>query len=575
MNLEESRTWQELPGIEPLQSVPLVAHGNSLIRVGGMRATNEAGQDSDLVSVAEVARYHISSQTWTRLPDLPEARSSHDAVVVGDTLYVIGGWRLEGSMDDGTWQSKGLALDLGRPNATWKEFDVPFERRALAIAVAGERLVIIGGMDADGQHSRRVDIYDVGTRTWTRGPDFPASGFGVSAIGVGTTAYASGMDGTVQMLVQGGDAWQPLTKLVFPRFFHRLVRGSDTEILAVGGILGMKPSDRVRQIERVALRQDSRGPRVMKWTLAAPGPAKNRQGVFLRKNTLYVFGGNNSLEQHDFEPENFIDNAFKLHIGTLSWEPMKSYPVKRQTMQTELDDKQTFGIAVGGFGHDGEKARTHAESFLYDFDEDTWTPRPGTLAVARSQFGLIRVGDELWIFGGLDYDPSRAESERFRHPESVLVSSISKPEAPFVDRGFKLPRPRRALGGALLDGRYYLVGGMRENFQLVEACDVFEFATKTWTTIAAPQKTRISPELVALGGKLYLASGATLEDGDMVPEASIEVYDPATNTWSVLIEKLPIDTTHMRMFAFRDRLLIYTAQNEAAEVHLLVVDPGM
>ena len=31
---------------------------------------------------------------WQPLPDLPEPRSSHDAVVIGDRLFVAGGWQL-------------------------------------------------------------------------------------------------------------------------------------------------------------------------------------------------------------------------------------------------------------------------------------------------------------------------------------------------------------------------------------------------------------------------------------------------------------------------------------------------
>ena len=332
----------------------------------------------------------------------------------------------------------------------------------------------------------------------------------------------------------------------------------------------MKPSDRMRQIERIPLDREDRGPRFMRWTLASPGPARNRQGVFLRKSTLHLFGGNSSLEQHAFEPENFLTDARKLHIGTLSWEPMKPYPVKRQAIQTEMDDKQRVGVATGGFGHDGQKARPHAESFVYGFDSDTWTARPGTLPVARSQFELVRVGDELWVFGG----HSGVVDGSFRFPDAVLVSKIDDPGAPFVDSGVKLPRSRRAFGGALLDGRYYLVGGMGKELQVVDTCDVFDMKKRTWSTIPAPHKNRIAPRVVAIGGKLYVAGGATLVDDEAIPEPSIEVYDPGTNTWSVLIDKLPIDTTHMHMFAFRDRLLIYTAHNEDARVHIMIVDPN-
>ncbi|MCG8417377.1 MAG: hypothetical protein MJE77_05470 [Proteobacteria bacterium] len=573
LNLARASGWEQLPGIEPLQSVALTAHGDALIRVGGMRAQNRSDQPENLQSVTEVARFRPSIGRWAAMPSLPEGRSSHDAVALGNTLYVLGGWQLVDG-DEKKWHSTGLALNLDDPSSQWEAFDVPFERRALAVAAVGDHLVAIGGMSSDGEPSRRVDIYDVKAKSWSRGPDYPASPFGIGAVGTDEYAYASGGDGTVYRLSVGNGRWEMVKKLRFPRFFHRLVRTSQNEIVVVGGILGMSSKSRVRHVERVSVGPGSTTPRITRWTLTAPGPAKNRQGIFLRGNTLYVFGGNNSLEQHDFESDNFLTHAHKLHLGMLKWEPMKPYPVPRQTMQTVVSQRSDVGISVGGFGHDGKAARTHAESYLYDFDGDIWTPRSGALPVPRSQFGLTRHGGELWVFGGLDYDPSRADSDHFRHLKPVLVAKAGDASAPFIDSGVELPQPRRAFGGALLDGRYYLIGGMRDGFQLVDACDVFEFATKTWHTIPAPRRTRLSPQLVALGGKLYLAGGsARFDGGKLRPDRSIEVYDPASKKWSVLVDELPILTKHMRMLAFHGKLLIYTAHTESDEIHLLLVDP--
>src|SRR5690606_10074640 len=82
MRLDGDHTWEALPGVEPLQSVALVAHDDSIVRVGGMRASNRAGEPEALRSVAESARYRPDTGTWEPLPDLPEGRSSHDAVVL-------------------------------------------------------------------------------------------------------------------------------------------------------------------------------------------------------------------------------------------------------------------------------------------------------------------------------------------------------------------------------------------------------------------------------------------------------------------------------------------------------------
>jgi N-acetylneuraminic acid mutarotase len=575
-------TWEDLPGVEPLQSVALVAHRDFLVRVGGMRATNAPGEPEHLVSTAEVARYRPGDARWEPLPPLPDHRSSHDAVVLDGTLYVLGGWRLEGGSHGASWPRDGLALNLGeldQPDRQprWRSFPVPFQRRGLAVAAVAGRVVAIGGMDPDGEMSRRVDVYDPRTGAWTRGPDYPAPAFGVAAAAVGDRIYASAMDGTVYSLAPREERWQAVTTLAFPRYFHRL-QAVDGELLAIGGMLGVRQGGRVRAIERLAL-AETRAPSIARFTLDAPGPAKNRQGVFLRDSTLYVFGGNRSLEQHDFEPDSFLAEGHKLQLGALAWQPMAEFPIRRQTMQTIVGpkgDAGDAGFAVGGFGHDGKVARTFSETFVYDFEDDAWQPRPGTLPAPRSQFGLAQHQGQLWVFGGLDYDPNRSSpSDEFRHPLNVLKAPLADAAAGFQNAGIDLPQPRRAFGGALLGDRYYLVGGMRENFQLVTSCDVYDFATKAWATIPAPRHTRISPQLVALGGKLYLAGGVSNRGGDdSSPDPSIEVFDPKTGRWSVLIEELPVVTNHMRMLPYGDHLLLYSAHSPDDEVHVLLVHPG-
>jgi hypothetical protein len=564
--------WEDLPGVEPLQSVALVSHPGYLVRAGGMRATNAPGQPSHLVSTAEVARYRPGAARWEPLPPLPDARSSHDAVVLDDTLYVIGGWRLEGTDEHARWHSDGLALDLDEPGARWRSFPAPFQRRGLAAAAMAGRLVVIGGMEPDGDFSQQVDIYDPEAGTWTRGPDYPEPGFGVAATTVGDRVYASGMGRTVYSLAPGEARWQRVTSLAFPRIFHRLQVAGD-QLVAIGGIAGA--AGRVRAIERVTL-SGARAPGVTRFTLDAPGLAKNRQGIFLRDGVLHVFGGNRSLAQHDFGPDDFLREAHALRLGSLSWAPMAPFPVARHNMQAAVAADPAIGVAVGGFGHDGKVARSFAESFVYDFDDETWQARPGTLPTPRSQFGLAVHQGQLWVFGGLDYDPTRKDtSDEMRHPRAVLRAPLADTSAGFQNAGVDLPQGRRGFGGALLGDRYYLVGGMGDGFQIITGCDVYDFKTRTWSTIPAPRRTRISPQLVALDGKLYLAGGVSGPDGNnLSPDPSIEVFDPATGRWSVLIEQLPIATNHMRMFAYGDRLLLYTAHSEEREVHIQLVDPG-
>ena len=101
-----------------------------------------------------------------------------------------------------------------------------------------------------------------------------------------------------------------------------------------------------------------------------------------------------------------------------------------------------------------------------------------------------------------------------------------------------------------------MVGGMAENFAPVNECDVYTFESESWSTFPCPA-VRISPQLAALGGKLYLAGGSMLGEGEPVPNASIEVYDPGFASWSTLLPEIPIDPRHLSMRVYRHALRIF------------------
>lgn len=103
----------------PGPGAPLVAHGRHVYRIGGMAARNHPGEPGDLHSKARVDRFDVVRGEWETFPALPEPRSSHDAVVAGDHLYVGGGWKLSGSFR-GEWLATLLRIDLRNPAAGWE-----------------------------------------------------------------------------------------------------------------------------------------------------------------------------------------------------------------------------------------------------------------------------------------------------------------------------------------------------------------------------------------------------------------------------------------------------------------------
>ncbi len=241
--------WQELAGGPALQGMNLAAHGGKIYRVGGMDPRNKPGDPAENFSVTSAACYDPATNTWSDLPPIPEPRSSHDVAVVGDTLYVVGGWNMLGH-DGEDWADTMFALDLADPAAGWKTLPQPFERRALIAAVDEGKLYVIGGFTEEEEVSRRVDIFDPATGTWSTGPELPGeplNGFAPAACTVGGLVHVSVADGSVHRLAETGCHWQPVASVV-PRIVHRAVADGDDHLVLVGGAAHAENLDLVERV---------------------------------------------------------------------------------------------------------------------------------------------------------------------------------------------------------------------------------------------------------------------------------------------------------------------------------------
>ncbi|WP_395748655.1 Kelch repeat-containing protein [Prosthecobacter sp.] len=227
--------WEALPKDEPAQGASLVASQNAVIRIGGMAARNAPGEKQDLWSSETAARFDIASSKWIPLPKLPHRRSSHDSIISGNVLYVIGGWSMAGDADS-VWHDTYLTLDLSKPDAQWQIHSQPFKRRALAVQTIGSRIYAIGGMTDEDKTTSAVSVLDTTTGQWSEGPSLPSDkigGFGFAAVAHEGRLFSSGLTGRLLELREG--KWVPVAKLAHPRYFHRLLVGSSGTLVAIGG----------------------------------------------------------------------------------------------------------------------------------------------------------------------------------------------------------------------------------------------------------------------------------------------------------------------------------------------------
>lgn len=221
-----------------LQGNALVAVDGKVVLIGGFTAMNAEEEDHDLHSQSNVRAFDPKTGKWSDLPSLPEPRSSFDAVVLNDTIYVAGGWSMQGE-EDSVWHQTAWKLDLAADEPVWQSLaPVPFQRRALALAAHNGKVYVLGGMSMSDGPTTNVTIYDPASDSWAEGPKLRGvtmNGFGCAAFATGGRLYATTFDGKVQRLSVDGAAWDVVGKMPKKRFFHRLIPASDSELLIFGG----------------------------------------------------------------------------------------------------------------------------------------------------------------------------------------------------------------------------------------------------------------------------------------------------------------------------------------------------
>ncbi len=239
LDLDSPKSWEKVGTGPKLQGLAMVEHRGQLYRIGGFTAMNKRGDAEDLRSQADFARFDTKTSQWTDLPKLPEPRSSHDAAVIGNTVYVVGGWNMQGGGSGAHWHTTAWSCDLSAATLEWKPIaDAPFARRALSLVNWNGKLLCIGGMGQKGGATTATGVFDPATKEWTNGPALVGGGmegFGSSSFFVDGDVYATTMSGAIQRLKKDATAWELLGQLQHPRFFHRVLPWQGSKLVVVGG----------------------------------------------------------------------------------------------------------------------------------------------------------------------------------------------------------------------------------------------------------------------------------------------------------------------------------------------------
>jgi N-acetylneuraminic acid mutarotase len=188
---------------------------------------------------------------------------------------------------------------------------------------------------------------------------------------------------------------------------------------------------------------------------------------------------------------------------------------------------------------------------IYDTTTDSWstgapmpTARPGLTAAA--------VNGKIYAIGG--YTNGQPVSVTICNPSPPLgdgkctTSSIPTfaplntveiydPATNSWSTGTALPTARANLSAAVVNGKIYVIGGASKwNAgptwgDVLSTVEVYDPATNAWTTGTAMPAARSGLAAVSVNGKIYAVGGTGLNLYALVGTTSLQIYDPATNTW--------------------------------------------
>ncbi len=160
----------------------------------------------------------------------------------------------------------------------------------------------------------------------------------------------------------------------------------------------------------------------------------------------------------------------------------------------------------------------------YDPITDTWTTK-APIPTPRVQAAAAVVNGTLYVVGGQFQDA-------FGVTFLDTVEAYDPRTNTWTTRA-PMPTPRSGLALGAVNGILYAVGGFVGGLGLTNTVEAYDPKTNTWSSMAPMPTRRENLAVGVAGGFLYAFGGFGLGQlFNNVPLATVERYDPQTNTWT-------------------------------------------
>jgi serine/threonine-protein kinase PknK len=485
--IDEWKGGDDLP--VPLQHAMAVTWQGNPVVLGGWKSVGGKNVASDQV-------WRVVNSRWVELPHMLQPRAAAAAAVVGDRIIVTGGVGANGALLNTTEVFDGTSWTLGAP--------IPTPRQLLAAASDGKLVYAVGGTTGDSDLVT-VEAYDPAAKTWTSLPPLPQSrsDLGVTIVS-GRMVVVGGVSGgqvlkSVSVFDLADKAWAGLPDMTSPR--HGMaVTAVERSVYAIGGSTAVGDSQVVATAEALKLPARELQP-ASQWRSLPDAPTPRLMMAWAVLNgQIWIMGGlQNGVALQTVE-------SYDPRTGAWQTGPPLPIPLHHAAAATYRDEVVVLGGATDNIADASDK--------VFALRGGSWVELP-SLTHARAAPAAAVAGDKLVVVGG--------QNDKQVVPQTEVFDGSSWKDAA------DMPTPREHLAAAS-DGTYlYAIGGrFLSSDKNSAANERFDPASETWTRLVGMPTPRGSYGATYIDGRIVVVGG---EEPTMVLNV-VELYDIADGKWS-------------------------------------------
>ena len=484
---------------------------------------------------------------WAPVGSLASTRVGGTATLLTDgTVIAVGGFGSQGSPTN-------YATRYDPATGQWSSMTPPnqFHAYHTATLLHDGTVLVVAGFDGNVQKQNTAEIYDPRTDSWSSAGTLSVARVRHTAtllrdkrVLVVGGEVTSGSTASSQIYDPATQTWSTADSLLFPRHSHTATRLRDGRVLVVGG--------------RESTFTEIYNPTTDTWSPAGFTNTIHFIGhtaTLLRDGRVLVAAGygvggtpNKIADCEIYNPVN----------GTFSSTGGLNIP-RGGHVATLLPNGDV--LVAGGGTPASINSPSHRQTHIYNPSSGTWTVNFYSLNHARLNPAatLLPSGDVLLV-GGF-WNPAAPKVAEVLHTVVTDWAGV----------GPMTEKRRHHSATRLPDGRVRVVGGLDDMSQVLATAELYDPVAGTFQATGSLANARQRHTATLLASGQVLVTGGATDAAETTFEASTELYDPATGTWSTTATLLEARGSHTATLLPDGNVLVAGGQDAMSALQSLEV----